>query len=259
MNTRNKYSVIIPTFNEEDFIDRLLLDLRNQSYLLPYNIEIIIVDGKSTDRTIEICCNYNITIIDAERGRGNQLREGVKVAKGENLIFLHADLILPNRFFNYLDINFVDKIQIATFRMKFDENKLLYKIYSFFTNFDSIFSTFGDQGIIVKKIFYSKIGGFKNLPIMEDVDFFRTARKQTKIIKFNEYIISSSRRFKIVGVVKTQLKSFIFIVRYLLGSNTKTLYEQYYDKNYEHNKSSNNFHKIAGIGKSQNQIGFNNK
>lgn len=253
MNSKKiKYSIIIPTFNEQENIGSLLTDLEKQSGNLKYNIEVILVDGKSTDNTFEICKSYNVSIIQCERGRGKQLSEGAKIAKGEYLFFLHADLILPASTFQFLDRNLENSSQISTFRMKLDENKILYNIYSFFTRFDSVFTTFGDQGIIVNKNFYNNIGGFTTLPIMEDLEFFRRARRFTKIKKFNKYITVSSRRFKNIGVIKTQIKSFICIINFISGVDPDIIYKDYYNSKYEQNKRNYPIRKISGIKESQN-------
>ena len=252
------YSIIIPTYNETDYIERLLVDLKQQKRDTKLGIEIIIVDGDSNDETIEKCKNFDVKIIHSTKSRGEQLRLGAENAIGERLIFLHADSILPPNVITFIEKNFDNK-WISTFRMKFDQDKLLYKYYSFFTRFDSIFSTFGDQGIIIDKKFYNKIGGFRNLPLMEDVEFFRRVRKSTKIKKFNNYITSSSRKLEKEGITKTQVRSFVLIIGYLLGVNTERLHKFYYHHNYEKEKSSNNFRKISGIGKRKNQISLNNK
>lgn len=254
-----KYSIIIPTYNEDKIIERLLVDLEQQIRDSKLNVETIIVDGASEDRTIEKCTNFDVRVIHTEKGRGKQLSIGAENARGERLIFIHADSKLTENTISFIDKNFNKNRKIATFRMKFDCDSLLYKYCSFFTRFDSIFSTFGDQGVIVEKNFYNKVGGFKNLLLMEDIDFFRRARKFTKIKKFNKYIISSSRKFERDGIVKTQIKNFILIIRYLLGTNTEILYNNYYHLNYEQEKSDNHFRKISGIRKSQNEVSLNNK
>jgi len=254
-----KYSIIIPTFNEEEIIKRLMIDLDEQVKGLEFDVEIIIVDGSSTDGTVDICSKYNVKILCSLRGRGEQLVKGAEIAKGEYLFFLHADSILPVKVLTYINKEFDKNTEVATFRMKFDRDNLLYKLYSFFTRFDSIFSTFGDQGVIIRKSFYDKLGGFRNLSIMEDVEFLRKAREVTKNKKLNNYIITSSRKFENEGIIKTQIKSFILIIRYLLGTNTQSLYNLYYNREHEQNKSSNHFRKISGAGQSQNKIGLNNK
>lgn len=258
-HSKYKYSIIIPTLNEEETIGLLLNDLLRQSEGNDGNIEIIVCDGGSTDKTTIICNESNVKLIKSIKGRGNQLMAGANYAKGEYLIFLHADSFLTSNFFDYLDGNIPSDFEIATFRMKLDGNKMLYKIYSFFTRFDSKFSTFGDQCIVVCRKFYNKIGGFSNIPIMEDVDFLIRARNQTKILKFNKEMLVSARRFRKYGIIKTQIKSTFLIIKYLLGADPQSLYSQYYQPINGKETSNNSFYKISGIRKSQNKVSFNNK
>lgn len=259
MNTSKiKYSVIIPTLNEGKFIEHIIQDLKLQIQQLEYLVEIIISDGGSEDETLQICENNNVTIVNSDKGRGNQLREGAANSKGEILIFLHADLKIPEDFFQYLGNNFNENTKIATFRMKLDVNNLLYKVYSFFTRFDSIFTTFGDQGLIIRKDFYKSIGGYKKIPIMEDVDIIIRARSKTKIKKFNKNIIVSSRKFNKEGKIKNQFKSFICIIQYIMGRDPHKIYNFYYSINNEKKASNNSLRKIPRVGESKNQISFDN-
>lgn len=257
-NTNTMYSVIIPTLNEEQNVEKLLLDLNEQIKQTRNNVEIIIVDGGSTDRTVEKVNQFGVQLLHSHKGRGQQFKFGAENSQGENLLFLHADSILPPMAFDLLDKNFNEKKLAATFRMKFDHNTYPYNIFSFFTRFDSIFSTFGDQGLIIKREFYNEIGGFKNLQIMEDVDILRRIRKRTSITKFKNFVTSSSRKLKNNGVIKAQVMSFTLIIMYLLGVNSETLYKLYYQKN-DQEKSNNHIRKIPRIGKGQNQVGLNNK
>ena len=82
-----KYSIIIPTYNEENVVENLLLDLKTQTNRLNYQCEIILTDGGSFDKTIEIASNYDVKIISSEKGRGSQLVKGAEIAKGNILFF----------------------------------------------------------------------------------------------------------------------------------------------------------------------------
>lgn len=254
-----KYSVIIPTLNESLIIQKVLNDLEFLKTNLSYGIEIIISDGDSTDQTKDICKNYDVILLKSNRGRGNQLSKGAKFSKGRILVFLHSDVEIPNDLFIYLDKYFVADTKAATFRMNLNVKNLLYKLYSFFTRFDSVFTTFGDQGIIVRRDFYNLIGGFKEIPLMEDVDFLRRARRKTKITKFKKGLTVSTRRFDRVGIVKTQLKSFVSIVKFIFGVDPNKIYNFYYSSKNEKQKSNNHICKIPRKRKSKNPIGFSNK
>ena len=247
-NHKIKYSVVIPTFNEEHYIESLLEEIHYQRKKLPYDVEIIIVDGQSDDKTVEICNKFNTEIISSTRGRGIQLKRGGDFSNGPILIFLHADISIPKDMFSFIDENFYPDSDIAVFRMRYNENKLLFKFYSFFTRFDTVFSTFGDQGLVITKNKYNEIGGFSDLPVMEDVEFFRRARKLGRINKFKNYITASTRKFRERGIIGTQLLSSLLIIKYLIGSDPRKLYKIYYKEKEDEQESINHICKISGAG-----------
>ena len=112
--------------------------------------------------------------------------------------------------------------------MKFDSENLIMKIYSWFTRFDSIFTSFGDQVIVVRRNFFNELGGFPNLPIFEDVEFFRKARKTKTIYKLPSFATTSARRFEKRGILKTQLLNGLYILGYLAGINPDNIYSKYF-------------------------------
>ena len=223
-----RYSIIIPTLNEEPNIHKLLTHLKNFND----DIEIIISDGRSTDDTIKIAESFNVTICNSQTGKGQQLNEGAKLATGKILIFLHADTFLPTNAFEIINDFFQkDEIKIATFKLCFDSENIFMKLYCRFTEFDSMFTTFGDQAIVIKKDFFERLGGFPNFKIFEDVEFFRKVRKHTKIYKLPSEVITSSRRFYKKGIILTQLLNIYFFILYLLKVHPDKIYKKYfYDK-----------------------------
>ena len=222
-----KYSVIIPTYNEEKTIEKTL------GNLLMHNagFEIIISDGNSTDNTKKLAQTFPVKLIESERGRGIQMNDAAKSAKGEILIFLHADTMLPANAFEIIGEKFSDKnTNIAAFNLKFDNTNFLLSVYSFFTRFETMFTTFGDQAIVVRKRFFNMLGGFPDVKIFEDVSFLRKARKHTKILKLKPKVVTSSRRFEKVGYVKTQWYNLIYFLLYFTGKTDKEIYERYYSE-----------------------------
>ena len=220
-----KYSIIIPTLNEQEFLSRVLNSLNDYDE----NFEIIVADGGSEDATMNIARNFGAQMCSAKRGKGFQLIKGVECSSGELLIFLHADTFLPENAFRLIDEYITDGgNKIATFRMKFDSNSILLKFYSWFTKFDSVLSTFGDQVIVVNKDFYKEIGGFSKLSIFEDVELFRKARKKTRITKLPAYVITSARRYKKNGIVFTQVLNGIYLLRYFMGVKADRIYDKYF-------------------------------
>ncbi len=221
----SKYSVIIPTLNEEKYLPPVLELLKS----IDEDLEIIIADGGSEDNTLKIAERFNVKVCKSEKGKGIQLNNRAGCATGDVLIFLHADTSLPVNAFSLInEYLLVRRVHIATFKMKFDKQSLLMDIYSWFTKFDSIFTTFGDQTIVIRRDFYDELNGFPNLSIFEDVELCRKARSKTKIYKLPAFVITSARRFETRGTIKTQLLNGLYILQYLAGKDPDNIYKKYF-------------------------------
>jgi len=220
-----KYSIIIPTLNEQEFLPRVLDSLNK----FDEDCEIIVADGGSKDETINIARKYGAQLCSTKKGKGFQLIKGAECSSGDIFIFLHADTFLPKNAFKLINEYMINRgYKIATFRMKFDNESILFKIYSWFTKFDSVFSTFGDQVIVITKTFYKELGGFPELPIFEDVELLRKARKKTRIVKFPASVTTSARRFRKKGVVITQILNAIYLLWYFMSNKSDRIYNKYF-------------------------------
>jgi rSAM/selenodomain-associated transferase 2 len=221
----SKYSVIIPTLNEEKYLLAVLEHLIN----IDEDIEIIIADGGSVDSTVKIAERFDVKVCRSEKGKGIQLNNGASCAKGAVLIFLHADTFLPANAFSLInEYLLVRKIDIALFNMKFDKESFLMNIYSRFTKFDSIFTTFGDQVIVIRRDFFNELNGFPNLTIFEDLELYRKARRKTKIYKLPAFVTTSARRFETIGIIKNQLLNGLYILQYFVGIDPDKIYKKYF-------------------------------
>jgi rSAM/selenodomain-associated transferase 2/rSAM/selenodomain-associated transferase 1 len=209
-----KFSVIIPTYNEENTIASCIHRVRQ----LEKNAEIIVADGGSTDNTLAIAQELNVFICHSEKGRGRQYNLAASHASGDVLLFLHADTMLPENAFEFLCKYFSNSsVNVGTFRLSFDVRHWLLDVYSWFTRFDSVFTRFGDQCIVVRKSFFDSIGGFSAWPIIEDVEFLSRARKREKIHSFPASVITSARRFLHNGIIRQQLRNAYYLLLYFLG------------------------------------------
>ena len=226
----SKISIIIPTINEANNLPLLLSDLS----IIQKEGEIIIVDGGSDDRTIDIANIYGAKVYKSkERNRGLQLDIGAKKSKGEWLIFLHADTRLTHDWFTKIKSFFEeDKNFIYYFKFKVNDKKIIYRFLEILVNFRSLYfkQPYGDQGLIIHRSIYLKNNGFRNIPLMEDVDFFRRLNNKKDLKQLNLAIFTSSRKWERNNIFFQAVKNWNFRRRWLKGESTKSIYSDYYKK-----------------------------
>ena len=217
-------SVIIPTLNEADCIHHSLTLVQHQ---FP-GADIIVVDGGSSDGTRQIAMAKGVSVLQSDQGRGVQCNLGSAHARGDILLFLHADTYLTRVLPSVIAECFADPgTQIAKFRLRFDDDHRLLRFYERWTRFDSVFTSFGDQCLVVRKSFFQQMGGFPNWPLFEDVQFFRLSRQRTKIVVLPGYAVTSARRFLARGIIRTQLLNGWLLLQYLCGVSPFALNDQY--------------------------------
>lgn len=218
-------SVIIPALNEAI---KLPGTLARVAAALP-GAEVIVVDGGSADGTPELArAGGAKVIVSATAGRGAQLAEGADAASRSLLLFLHADTLLPADAASVLARAFADRAtQIGTFRLSFDGGNWFLHTCAWFSRFDSVFTRFGDQVIVVRHEFYARIGGFPRWPLFEDVELLRSARQLTRIVSFPAQVTTSSRRFQFAGHFKQQIRNGWLLLRFLAGVSPHKLAREY--------------------------------
>ncbi len=219
-------SIIIPSYNEQDHIGALLHSIMDN---IENDIEVIVVDGGSSDRTIEVVNEFpKVRLINSEKGRATQLNNGAKESKGDILFFVHADSILPDQWREHI-LKLFDKQQYiaGTFYLKFDKDGFWYRLYSRFSKIKHALFTFGDQGLFVKKADFDKVGGYPLLPIMEDYQILIHLQRLGKIAKLNSPMTTSSRKFSKNGVVFQETKNVIIVLLYLVGVKPERLAKWY--------------------------------
>jgi rSAM/selenodomain-associated transferase 2 len=226
----SKISIIIPTINEADNLPLLLSDLS----ITNKEGEILIVDCGSEDKTLDVANIYGAKVYKSkERNRGLQLSIGAKNSKGEWLIFLHADTRLTNDWFMKIKLFLEeDKNSIFYFKFKINDKKFIYRLLEILVNFRSKYfkQPYGDQGLIIHREIYLKNNGFRKIPLMEDVDFFRRLKNKKDLKQLNLPIFTSSRKWERSNVFFQALKNWKFRRRWLKGESTKSIYSDYYKK-----------------------------
>jgi rSAM/selenodomain-associated transferase 2 len=219
-------SIIIPVLNEELMIGRTLQNILN----IQPPCQIIVVDGGSHDRTLEIVKSFPVQVVQTTGGRAVQMNEGAKIATGEILLFLHGDTLLPADFADWVAkiINTPGAIAGA-FRLKVNSSQPLLRLIEILVNVRSHFCQlpYGDQAIFLRAETFRKIGGFPLMPIMEDFVLIRQLGKMGKIAIAPVAVITSERRWQKLGICQTTLINQLMIIGYWCGVSPEKLVKWY--------------------------------
>jgi rSAM/selenodomain-associated transferase 2/rSAM/selenodomain-associated transferase 1 len=218
-------SVIIPTWNEESNIGPLLNDLVGAP-----NVEIIVVDGNSGDRTSEIAASYNVKVIQAPQCRAIQMNAGAGDARGDILLFLHADTRLPKNWGSMVRNALAEPGAVAgAFELAINEDARSLRIIERLANFRSrrLQLPYGDQSIFLRADLFRRIDGYNDLPIMEDFEFIQRLRKFGRIITVPARVLTSARRWRRLGIWSTTLINQVMILGYLIGISPAFLSQRY--------------------------------
>lgn len=221
-------SVIIPVYNEESCIKTTIerLQENDKDKLIR---EIVIVDGGSSDKTIERARSETVEVLTSPRkGRAAQMNYGASAAKGEILYFLHGDTIPPEGFSKDIVTAF-DKNYIAgSFMLSFDHDHWFLNASCWFTRFDVDSVRFGDQSLFVTKKKFIEIGGFceKHI-VLEDQDIVKRIKKTARFAIIRRPVLTSARKYLENGIYKTQGVFFIIYFMYRLGFSQQQLLATY--------------------------------
>lgn len=222
-----KVSVIIPCLNEEGYLEKTLNHLNS----LPGNFEIIVVDGGSSDSTIKIAkaCTWVRTTV-AKKGRANQMNHGARLATGDILLFLHADTYLPTNAYSSI-VEHVEKPGHigGSFMLRLDKKHPILKFYTWCSKLSWEYFTYGDHAMFMKKKIFQSIGGYSNMPFMEDVEIQRRLRSAGKFKKVDSAVTTSARRFEKEGTIKQLTMDILLVGFYKFGISPKKLKQFYKD------------------------------
>jgi len=211
------FSIIIPTYNEADQIAQTISKINAATCL--HEIEIIVVDGSSTDNCINIARQCGATAIESDsKGRGAQMNKGASVARYEILYFLHADSTPPNNFTAQILKACDSGMNSGCFRLQFDHKHWFLQANAWFTRFDVNAIRFGDQSLFVTKNVFKKAGGFReDLLMMEDQEIIHRLKQHGQFKVMNDFVITSARKYLDNGVYRMQGIFFRLWMMYYLG------------------------------------------
>ena len=205
------FTVIIPTLNEAGVIDMTLLVTARLGLH-----DILVVDGGSTDDTkalVESAAartepSVCIRLLSSEAGRARQLNVGAAACTADVLLFLHADTHLPTAARHLMEQALVDPATLGgRFDVRFDRPSMWGKVVSTLMNVRSRISRIstGDQAIFVRRAIFERLGGFSDIPIMEDIDFTTRLKRAGEIAAIREPVTTSFRRWEQQGLLRTIL------------------------------------------------------
>lgn len=209
-------SVIIPTYNEEKALPATLEALYRQKGAY----EVIVVDGGSSDCTRDIAKAENrLRFESAPKGRAVQMNAGARLARGEWLLFLHADTLLPkNAVCRLNNLENDPAYQAGGFRHSFSGPDWRLRIISRLDNIRAGLTRimYGDQGLFVRRRLFKLLGGFPEQPLLEDLLFCKKLKRVTRPVLFDQYVVTDSRKFVQIGIWRSFAHCLIILLCHIL-------------------------------------------
>ncbi|MEN3368873.1 MAG: hypothetical protein V7609_1016 [Verrucomicrobiota bacterium] len=209
-------SIVLPVLNEAALIRNFLLHLRE----VAPEAEIIVVDGGSHDGTASIAEPLADVVISARQGRASQMNAGAAVARGDVLWFLHADLRVPRDSLREIEHVLANQRTVGgCFRLRFPERQRIYRISDSVGNIGvEVFGfALGDHGIFCWHEVFNQLGGYRDVPILEDAEIYRALRSRGRMVQLHDEIVCSPRAYLKYGPYWTTAVYFLILALYVAG------------------------------------------
>jgi rSAM/selenodomain-associated transferase 2 len=217
-------SIIIPTLDEAECVGALLQQLQP---LRTRGHEVILVDGGSRDATVALAEPLVDKLLTAPAGRARQMNAGAGAADGQVLWFVHADSIIPNKA-DVIILNSAGELW-GRFNVHMSGDRLLLRVVERLMNLRSRITGIatGDQGIFVSRALFKRIGGYTELPLMEDIDLSKRLKREQRPVCLQNTLTTSSRRWERKGIVRTILMMWYLRLAWFLGVPATRLVSRY--------------------------------
>jgi rSAM/selenodomain-associated transferase 2 len=215
-------SIIVPTLNEAKLIRSFLERLRSHAP----DAEIVVADGGSEDGTAALSVGLADCVLNVSRGRARQMNAGAEVAQGEVFWFLHADsLIPPHALEEIARILREESNAGGCFRLRLPGRQWIYRVSDSLGNIGvHIFGfALGDHGIFCRRSAFARVGGFPDIPLMEDAEFYRSLRRCGGMRQSRMAIVGNPRRYEQLGPCRTTIYYLVILGLYVLGARMHTL------------------------------------
>ncbi len=221
---RRLLSVVIPTLESADCLARTMASIE------PAGGEVIVVDGGSRDGTAALADSLGAKVMTATTGRGAQLAAGAEAARGDWLLFLHGDTRLSDGWWEAAE-GFMDGSETggaAYFRYALDDASPAARRLEAVVDWRCrlLGLPYGDQGLLISRAFYHALGGFRPLPLMEDVEFVRRVGAK-HLTLLDAHAITSAARYRRDGYLRRSLRTVVCLMLYFLGLPPRSLVRLY--------------------------------
>ena len=224
-NPRPPISVIIPALDEAAGIARSIASAVQEP-----DVEVIVVDGGSRDGTVQVARRQGAATLEEPAGRGRQMNAGAKASSGEYLLFLHADTILPPNYVSRVRRLLASPDVVAgAFRLGIEGRRRILRWIETGANWRSrwLQLPYGDQALFLRSRLFFEMGGYADLPIMEDYDLVRRLTRRGRVMLAPEAVVTSARRWNRLGVLRTTLLNQVMVTGHLLGVSPRTMARLY--------------------------------
>ena len=220
-------SIIIPTFNEEENIQPLVLYLTKHGG--GYVQEIIVSDGGSVDNTLQLASGAGArAVISPQKGRAAQMNFGASLATGDILYFVHADIFPPPSFAKNIQEAVHNGFDFGRYRTEFDTKKFILKLNAFFTRFDLFVCYGGDQTLFITRILFNKLQGFNSsMLIMEDYDIVVRAKAYGRYKILAQNVRVSARKYDNNSWWQVQRANYIIVQMFRKGASQEAMGKRY--------------------------------
>jgi rSAM/selenodomain-associated transferase 2 len=218
-------TVVVPTLNEEGVLAATLTRARQ-----PGVQEIIVVDGGSRDATPAVAAQHADLVVSAPRGRAPQMNAGAARARGDVLLFLHADTRLPDGFADAVRVACGDRAVVGgRFDVTLEPSSPLIRLTGELINWRSRLTRIstGDQAIFIRRAVFEQLGGYADIPLMEDIDLSRRMKRAGRIACLRQRVTTSARRWQKDGVMRTILVMWSLRALYFCGVSPARLQRVY--------------------------------
>jgi rSAM/selenodomain-associated transferase 2 len=223
----HRIAVVMPVLNEAAIVVQALQRLQP---LRARGHEVVVVDGGSRDGTVELARSLADRVVQAERGRARQMNAGAHAARGEILLFLHADTMLPADADRLIaDGLAAPRCAWGRFDVAIDGRHPLLRVIAWSMNLRSRLTSVctGDQAIFVRRDLFLRLGGYPPIDLMEDVALSKLLRGCSRPLALENRVLTSGRRWERRGVVRTMLLMWWLRLRYFLGASPGQLQRIY--------------------------------